>query len=67
MKNTDTHKVVLPTGDTSGKAATPAFTDPVTTGTLQIDWPGGNVLVDPKARSPLAAIPAYKEISATLA
>ena len=25
MKNTDTHKVVLPTGDTSGKAATPAF------------------------------------------
>src|ERR1700757_4223326 len=25
MKKTDTHKVVLPTGDTSGKAATPAF------------------------------------------
>ena len=25
MKNTDTHKVVLPSGDTSGKAATPAF------------------------------------------
>ena len=27
MKNTDTHKVVLPTGDTSGKAATPAFAE----------------------------------------
>ena len=40
---------------------------PVTTGTLAIHWPEGNVLVDPKARSPLAAIPAYKEISATLA
>ena len=39
----------------------------VTTGTLAIHWPEGNVLVDPKARSPLAAIPAYKEISATLA
>jgi formylmethanofuran dehydrogenase subunit D len=40
---------------------------PVTTGTLAIHWPEGNVLVDPKARSPLAVIPAYKEISATLA
>src|SRR5215472_5639579 len=26
MKNTDTHKVVLPTGDVSGKANAPAFT-----------------------------------------
>ena len=40
---------------------------PMTTGTLAIHWPEGNVLVDPKARSPLAAIPAYKQISATLA
>lgn len=40
---------------------------PMTTGTLQIHWPEGNVLVDPNARSPLAAIPAYKQISATLA
>jgi molybdopterin-dependent oxidoreductase alpha subunit len=39
---------------------------PVTAGTLEIHWPEGNVLVDPKARSPLAKIPAYKEISATL-
>ena len=39
---------------------------PVTTGTLQIHWPEGNVLVDPNARSPLAAMPAYKQISATL-
>jgi formylmethanofuran dehydrogenase subunit D len=38
----------------------------VTPGTLEIHWPEGNVLVDPKARSPLATIPAYKEISATL-
>jgi anaerobic selenocysteine-containing dehydrogenase len=39
---------------------------PVTTGALEIHWPEGNVLVDPKARSPLTSIPAYKEISATL-
>jgi anaerobic selenocysteine-containing dehydrogenase len=39
---------------------------PVTTGTLEVHWPEGNVLVDPKARSPLAKIPAYKEISAVL-
>ena len=39
---------------------------PVTNGTLEIHWPEGNVLVDPNARSPLAAIPAYKGISATL-
>jgi anaerobic selenocysteine-containing dehydrogenase len=38
----------------------------VANGTLEIYWPEGNVLVDPKARSPLGAIPAYKEISATL-
>jgi molybdopterin-dependent oxidoreductase alpha subunit len=39
---------------------------PVTAGTLEVHWPEGNVLVDPQARSPLAKIPAYKEISATL-
>jgi hypothetical protein len=39
---------------------------PVRAGTLEIYWPEGNVLVDPKARSPLAKIPAYKEISANL-
>jgi len=39
---------------------------PVTTGTLEIHWPEGNVLVDPEARSPFAQIPAYKEISAIL-
>ncbi|WP_198665559.1 FdhF/YdeP family oxidoreductase [Thermus sediminis] len=33
-------------------------------GTLEVHWPEGNVLVDPKARSPLARIPAYKEIVA---
>ncbi len=35
-------------------------------GTLEIHWPEGNVLVDPKARSPQAHIPAYKEIVARL-
>jgi molybdopterin-dependent oxidoreductase alpha subunit len=39
---------------------------PVRPGTLEVHWPEGNVLVDPQARSPLATIPAYKEISATL-
>jgi molybdopterin-dependent oxidoreductase alpha subunit len=42
------------------------FLAPVKAGTLEVHWPEGNVLVDPKARSPLARIPAYKEISATL-
>jgi molybdopterin-dependent oxidoreductase alpha subunit len=39
---------------------------PVATGTLEIHWPEGNVLVNPNARSPLAAMPAYKEIRAKL-
>ena len=43
-----------------------ALLAPVTTGTLEVHWPEGNVLVDPGARSPLAKIPAYKEISARL-
>jgi molybdopterin-dependent oxidoreductase alpha subunit len=38
----------------------------VRVGTLEIYWPEGNVIVDPKARPPLAKIPAYKEISANL-
>ena len=42
------------------------FLAPVKAGTLEVHWPEGNVLVNPKARSPLARIPAYKEISATL-
>ena len=42
------------------------FLAPVKAGTLEVHWPEGNVLVDPKARSPLARIPAYKEITATL-
>ena len=40
--------------------------DSVANGTLEIYWPEGNVLVDPKAHSPLGFIPAYKEISVTL-
>jgi len=35
-------------------------------GTLEVHWPEGNVPLDPKARSPLAHIPAYKEILAHL-
>ncbi|GEM87823.1 FdhF/YdeP family oxidoreductase [Meiothermus granaticius] len=30
-------------------------------GTLQVYWPEGNVLLDPKLRSPQAKVPAYKE------
>ena len=33
----------------------------VVSGTIEVHWPEGNVLVNPKARSPLAKIPAYKE------
>ena len=35
-------------------------------GTLEVHWPEGNVPLDPKARSPLTHIPAYKEILAHL-
>ena len=49
-----------------GAFAGRVFLAPVKAGTLEVHWPEGNVLVDPKARSPLARIPAYKEISATL-
>ena len=34
---------------------------PIIEGTIEVHWPEGNVLVNPKARSPLAKIPAYKE------
>jgi len=43
-----------------------AFPAPVAPGTLQVYWPEGNVLVDPACRSPLARIPAYKGVIATL-
>ncbi|MCA9838033.1 MAG: FdhF/YdeP family oxidoreductase [Trueperaceae bacterium] len=33
---------------------------------LQVFWPEGNVLLDPQARSPLATIPAFKEVKAKL-
>jgi anaerobic selenocysteine-containing dehydrogenase len=42
------------------------FPAPVAPGTLQVYWPEGNVLVDPASRSPLAKIPAYKEVVATV-
>jgi molybdopterin-dependent oxidoreductase alpha subunit len=38
----------------------------VAAGTIEVHWPEGNVLVNPKARSPLAKIPAYKEAWATV-
>jgi molybdopterin-dependent oxidoreductase alpha subunit len=43
-----------------------AFAAEVALGTVQIYWPEGNVLVDPALRSPLAKIPAYKDIVATI-
>lgn len=42
------------------------FPAPVAAGTLQVYWPEGNVLVDPASRSPLAKIPAYKDIVVTV-
>ncbi len=42
------------------------FPAPVAAGTLQVYWPEGNVLVDPTSRSPLARIPAYKDIVASV-
>jgi molybdopterin-dependent oxidoreductase alpha subunit len=38
----------------------------VAAGTIEIHWPEGNVLVNPRARSPLAKIPAYKEFWASV-
>ena len=73
MSPEDAKRLSLDSGDAVelknnfGKYHGKIFLAPVTSGTLAIHWPEGNVLVDPKARSPLAAIPAYKEISATLA
>lgn len=37
------------------------FMAPVKPGSVQVHWPEGNVLLDPKARSKGAKIPAYKE------
>lgn len=34
--------------------------------TIEVYWPEANVLLDPKALSPLAKIPAYKSVKATL-
>ncbi len=34
---------------------------------LQVFWPEGNILLNPNARSPLANIPAYKEVKGKLA
>lgn len=42
------------------------FAADVSLGTVQVYWPEGNVLVDPALRSPLAKIPAYKDIVATV-
>jgi molybdopterin-dependent oxidoreductase alpha subunit len=39
---------------------------PIAVKTLQVHYPESNVLVDPKARSSLAQIPAYKEVVVTL-
>ena len=49
-----------------GRYAGRVYLAEVKEGTLEVHWPEGNVLVDPKARSPLAHIPAYKEILAHL-
>jgi len=38
----------------------------VAAGTIEVHWPEGNVLVNPRARSPLAKIPAYKEFWAAV-
>lgn len=42
------------------------FIAEVKPGTLQVHWPEGNVLLDPKSRSPKAKVPAYKESYAYL-
>jgi molybdopterin-dependent oxidoreductase alpha subunit len=72
MNPLDAHRLGLLSGDhvrlhnDFGTYDGSVFLAPVTAGTLEVYWPEGNVLVDPAARSPLAKIPAYKEISATL-
>ena len=38
----------------------------VAPGTLQVYWPEASPLIDPDLRSPLAKIPAYKAVQATL-
>jgi molybdopterin-dependent oxidoreductase alpha subunit len=62
LRSGDAVKLKNPFGIYLGKV----MLDSVANGTLEIYWPEGNVLVDPKAHSPLGVIPAYKEISVTL-
>jgi molybdopterin-dependent oxidoreductase alpha subunit len=62
LRSGDAVELKNPFGKYHGKL----MLDSVAKGTLEIYWPEGNVLVDPKAHSPLGVIPAYKEISVTL-
>ena len=57
-------KVVLE--NTFGKYTGKVAIAPLAVRTLQVHYPESNVLVDPKARSSLAQIPAYKEVVVTL-
>jgi molybdopterin-dependent oxidoreductase alpha subunit len=72
MSPDDARRLGLRSGDSVllqndfGTYAGTILVAPVANGTLEVHWPEGNVLVDPSARSPLAKIPAYKEISASL-
>ena len=49
-----------------GRYAGRVFTADVRPGTLEMYWPEGNVLVSGSARSPLAKIPAYRDVIARL-
>jgi anaerobic selenocysteine-containing dehydrogenase len=49
-----------------GKYAGKVVIAPIAVKTLQVHYPESNVLVDPKARSKLAQIPAYKEVVVSL-
>ena len=62
LRSGDAVELKNPFGNYHGKL----MLDSVAKGTLEIYWPEGNVLVDPKAHSPLGVIPAYKEISVAL-
>jgi len=68
MSPDDAQRLHLVSGDaiclrnSCGTYAGTVLLAPIIEGTIEVHWPEGNVLVDPKARSPLAKIPAYKEL-----
>ncbi|MBO1345931.1 MAG: FdhF/YdeP family oxidoreductase [Hormoscilla sp. GUM202] len=68
MSKVDADKLGLKDGDgvllknNLGEFKGRVYTAPIAPGNLQVHWPEGNVLLDPKRRSPEVAIPDYNTL-----